>query len=286
MTKAGSGVVADALMVFDMGGSVAVDMGGSLAGRATGDGAIGLALLPILRAAKLPSLAGAQFPRRAWDGSLYAQTVLAEFAALDWRAKAVLQPPPTGDALVADIAALAEKSLERAARATEILQQADNVNAYWASLLMATPTSRPATWDMIAAANTVAHMVAMHFKRIYARPRPVQVYPALLPLMLTPPHPSYPNAHALESGVIAECLGRAVPFLLKPLKIVAARVGENREVAGLHFPSDTAASASLVPILADLLETCPLYREIRTEMKMEWAGITEGPVPPLPNRKP
>ncbi len=275
---------------FDEGGALAPPGGGGfgqgpLAGGTAPAGSASLLSIGILQDpaeahGRFPLVMGTRFPRRAWDPALYAVAVLAEFAATGWMSELSLPPPPTDPLEVGqEIATLIKLSEQRVSRSAEIAAQAADASVYWSAMLMMTQASRPATWDLIINANTVGHLVAMHFKRHFARPRPAQVYPALMPILPTPSHPSYPNAHALESALIAACLELAIPSLGSPketqgpLDVLAERIGVNREIAGLHFPSDTRAGRSLIPGIMDLLTPCPLFHGIVAEAKKEWEGI-------------
>jgi membrane-associated phospholipid phosphatase len=112
----------------------------------------------------------------------------------------------------------------------------------------------------------------MHFKRKYNRARPVQVYPALMPIAPTPGHPSYPSSHALQAHLITACLAEFVPAaMLVPLQTLAERVSVNREIAGVHFPSDTQASVTLVPDLHRKLQQGKMYQQLIAEAHKEWS---------------
>jgi membrane-associated phospholipid phosphatase len=114
----------------------------------------------------------------------------------------------------------------------------------------------------------------MHFKARYNRPRPGQLYPALMAPVPSPGHPSYPNAHMLqarlmsmlvcmaEQGFVAAVPNETIVARLKDagetsrwpfLEQLADRVGQNREIAGLHYPSDTAAGKCMADQIAELL---------------------------------
>ncbi|GAC1343448.1 MAG: hypothetical protein NVSMB18_19280 [Acetobacteraceae bacterium] len=271
---------------IDMGGfGGGADMGGFGGGGVVIVGGtvqvpMGVITPPALPSAHFPLLHGVTFPRRAWDPSLYAQAVLAEFAASGWMEVVTIEPPPVSDAEIAgEIDFLLNQAQKRASRAPEILAQAQDASNYWRDMLMINAASRPATWDLITAAATVGHMVAMHFKLKFRRPRPVQFYPALMPPILTPPHPSYPNAHALEAALITACVELVVPAMREPLDQLAKRVAENHEIAGLHFRTDTNASFALAPQLRDQLLRGPLFGEILAQARAEWTDVTAIPFP-------
>jgi hypothetical protein len=58
------------------------------------------------------------------------------------------------------------------------------------------PASHRNTFLLVYSAQMAGSMVAMHFKRIFARARPSRLDPALLPPIEVPGHASYPSAHA------------------------------------------------------------------------------------------
>ena len=150
---------------------------------------------------------------------------------------------------------------ERPRRLPEIVAQAADVRPYWNSMLGASLLSSPAVCTLIEIGLAVGQMVAMHYKYKYNRMRPFQIYPGLLPPITTPPHPAYPNGHALQSLLIAACVTQALNPSDNPvypsgaLLSLAERIGENREVAGVHFPTDRLASEMMVePIMARLAQ--------------------------------
>ncbi len=219
----------------------------------------------------LPMPPGMTFARRGWDPGLYAQTVLAQFGACGWMDRIHANPPNLDPAVVADeLDQLGDFIKDRPGRAAEIQAQARDASVYWQDMLMASPASHPFTWGLIATGNTVAHMVAMHFKLVFKRPRPIQLYPSLMPPLLTPPHPSYPNAHALEALVMSACAAIVAPQFEPWLLALARRIGENREYAGVHYPSDRKESEHLAPQIMAVLNTLPLFQDLVVQAKAEW----------------
>src|SRR5690348_3706406 len=194
-----------------------------------------------------PIVVGGHFPELGWDPALRAQVVLAEFAASDWQSVDPGPPDDSPDFLLREITAMVSPAmlLQRNRRLAEIIAQAEDASIYWADMLMLTVSARPWTCCLIAIGQAIGQLVAMHFKYKYMRARPVQVYPAIMPPVTTPAHPSYPNSHALQSHLMSLFVAAACPALNDPLMALADRVGENRIIAGLHFPSDTDASVAM-----------------------------------------
>jgi len=88
-------------------------------------------------------------------------------------------------------------------------------------------------------------IVVLALKKKFNRPRPSVVLPAIETVVPVPWHSSYPSGHATQSIVIAGLLSRLNPKSTARLHNLAFRVGKNREVAGLHYPSDTKAGVVL-----------------------------------------
>jgi acid phosphatase (class A) len=219
-----------------------------------------------------PVLSGLKFPQSYWSPELLAQPILAEFGASGWITAINLDPPPNDANLQSEVEELRGMAkVQRQVRLPEIMAQLNNPLPYWGDMLMIKPLTAPSTWTLIATGVAVGQMVAMHFKLKFGRARPVQVYPALMPPAPTPQHPSYPNAHALQAQLITLCLKEVVPVsMFAPLKELALRVGKNREIAGFHFPSDTAASLTLAPLVFQKLKAGALFGKQVVEAKKDW----------------
>lgn len=142
-------------------------------------------------------------------------------------------------------------------------------------MLSLTPQRHISTQRLIALAMSVAGIYGMHWKLHYMRPRPAQVWPGLLPLLPTPPHPSYPSNHAAQAWLTCALLSQVhdgYPTLKHYLQDMAGRIALNRERAGLHFASDTAAGKELAGKLAGRLGALPFVADLIAECRRE-AGV-------------
>ena len=72
-----------------------------------------------------------------------------------------------------------------------------------------------------------------------------------------PGHPSYPSGHSTQAHTVAFLFARRAPQLKDVLLMAAARIALNREIAGLHFPSDSAAGRMLGEAFADAIIEAP-----------------------------
>jgi hypothetical protein len=104
-------------------------------------------------------------------------------------------------------------------------------------------------------ASLIGSFAALRYKESFDRPRPSFVCPALLPPVPVPGHSSFPSGHATQARLMALCMARALRLTGLPygerrpasetLKALARRVARNREIAGLHYPSDSVAGRRL-----------------------------------------
>jgi membrane-associated phospholipid phosphatase len=167
---------------------------------------------------------------------------------------------------------------ERADALGEILSQSDEFIGDFFGLIDGRPSTHPATGVMMDAASLVALTVVQHFKWLNNRRRPSQVCPALRPPIQVPGHAAYPSGHATQAFLIATSLAGVFPANSKPgsemaLQALAARIARNREIAGLHYPSDTAAGKELAEKIWGTLKNVPEFKVMSTAAKKEWEGV-------------
>jgi hypothetical protein len=236
-----------------------------------------------------------EFAAGGWDPLLKAAAVATEFLATPgWQIPTDPGPPVDLEPDLRDeVSRLWRfKVSERDARAQEITAQANDFTGYFGLLAGASPTSRPRTWDLILTALQIGGAVAAYYKLKYNRARPVQVWSALAPAIATPGHPSYPSGHATQSWLIAFCLQEAVPALGETARSIADRIAHNREVAGVHWPSDSAAGRKIAEAVFAILVPgsvkgpITLFNTVLDDAKAEWppkrgAEAVKSAAPPL-----
>ena len=69
----------------------------------------------------------------------------------------------------------------------------------------------------------------------------------------------------------------ACPALAAPLMALADRVGQNREIAGVHFPSDRHASERIAAALFPVLAAGREFRTVLAGAETELAGLVTYP---------
>ena len=152
--------------------------------------------------------------------------------------------PPDEEATAGELATLLARQndlvkLERRRRDIEF--EAEHDCPYFDRLLLF--SARPASLVLMQAMIQLGLVVAVHYKKRFMRPRPSQLEPRLRPMLDVPRHAAYPSGHSLQYHLVAKALASVVRSqeIGSELFAIAKNVAENREWAGLHYPSDTEA---------------------------------------------
>jgi membrane-associated phospholipid phosphatase len=178
---------------------------------------------------------------------------------------------------------------ERGIYLDEIFAQADFASLYWYNLLGFSRADKPWTARLIDIAVQIGLMAVSHYKEGYKRARPSEICPGLFPPFGPPGHASFPSGHATQAYLISLCLheipGISTRYPHNPppaypgqLMWLAERVATNRERAGLHYPSDSAAGKFLAEKILNILKAdianaapkCKRFKEALSKAKNEW----------------
>jgi hypothetical protein len=104
----------------------------------------------------------------------------------------------------------------------------------------------------------VTEYIGLYYKNLYNRLRPNQIEPRLRPALANPAHQAYPSNHSFQCHTLAFAFNTILPEhpATETLSRNALNVAQNREWAGLHYASDTAAGRYLAqqfaPLFADI----------------------------------
>lgn len=229
----------------------------------------------------------AKFRDTDWDPDLRAMAILPQFLAMriggkDWQATVALPPPtyPVTKAMVDEIQLLA--IAERPEALGEIVEENQNFQLRWLQLLNISPASHPHTFLLMKLMARVGEFAMVQLKLRYSnmagagpppywyQPRPNQVCATLYPPVPVPGHPSYPAGHALVGTLTSACLADLLPAYADPLSALAARVGMNRMIAGLHYREDIEAGAKAAHDLKPFLTGCQFYVDTLALARTEW----------------
>lgn len=163
----------------------------------------------------------------------------------------------------------------------EALTQADSISRHFRGALSFSKATHPNTVYLEQGALRVAQFVAMYYKNRFQRPRPWQLWPELMPPISVPGHASFPSGHATEAYMLANLLyeiagpvgpgANVAPSAREITLRVAQRIARNREVLGLHYPSDSVAGEMAAGEALRLFKTCPTVIRLLAAAQAEWA---------------
>ncbi|MCU0803234.1 MAG: phosphatase PAP2 family protein [Rhodobacteraceae bacterium] len=176
--------------------------------------------------------------------------------------------PPTPVHLAAQMPHVRAAADLRADRLAEIMVQMGDMLSFYAAHFRLHPDARKWTLVFLGAVYEAILIPEMRLKFHCSLPRPYDFSSMVQPIIGTPSHSTYPSGHATEAFAFAAVLcglrhlaagaadpvsavladlaaytGSSTPEMLPFL--LAARIADNRTVAGVHFPVDSAHGALL-----------------------------------------
>lgn len=134
-------------------------------------------------------------------------------------------------------------------------------------------TRAPKTKALLKHVEMDASLAVFHAKKRFNRPRPHQLEPQLRPAIPVPDHPAYPSTHALQGYVVARTLSLLFPNNTEELLAAGVKIGREREIAGIHYPSDAKASRALGEELFDRLQQNEKFLAEVEAAKKEWTSL-------------
>jgi membrane-associated phospholipid phosphatase len=176
--------------------------------------------------------------------------------------------PPSAAHLATQLAHVRVAADLRADRLPEIMAQMGDMLSFYAAQFRMHPDARKWTLILLSAVYEAVVVAEMRMKFHCNLPRPIDFALEVQPIIGTPAHSTYPSGHATEAFAFAAVLcglqhlaqGSADPVAAVladltsttgatrsetlPFRL-AARIADNRTVAGVHFPVDSAHGALL-----------------------------------------
>ena len=197
------------------------------------------------------------FERKDWNLDFRSELYKHEFYATDaWAKRRDGLVSPGEGSTSAELQHLRWlKDVERPKHVGEIIREQDGAALvrYWNELLDINSITRPRTTELLYATMYLAGSVATYFKDRFHRVRPAALAPDLAPPIPTPRLPAYPGGHATQIYLMALTLVHLYPKREHDILERAERVAHNREVAGVNYPSDTAAGRKLAQDILHIL---------------------------------
>lgn len=117
--------------------------------------------------------------------------------------------------------------------------------------------------------------IILRQKLLFNRVRPDKLDPSLTTAIDVPAHPAYPSGHATQAFAVAQLFGIIDPQHQSYFYQDALRVATNREIAGVHYPSDSAAGKILAEQVIPFFVNIPSVAKLIEEARPEWSSASQ-----------
>lgn len=184
-----------------------------------------------------------------------------------------LPPPPTRDSVIErELAYLHTLSTQRSTQTQAMIQAEMNSSTMELGGITLGNLWKhtPHTASLVTYTLAVTEPVILEMKRQFDRVRPSYLDPTLSTAIAVPAHPAYPSGHATQAYLLAQLFSDLNPHDQEAYYRSALRIAHHREIAGLHYPSDSQAGRILAAQLYELLLADEQFLTRYHEARAEW----------------
>jgi acid phosphatase (class A) len=133
------------------------------------------------------------------------------------------------------------------------------------------PASRPRTFALLEQVRKDSNAAVGPLKRHFARPRPYLTAPGLTPAVHLENTFSYPSGHASMGSLYGRILAELVPAQKDAILERGELIGNDRTMAGVHWPSDVDAGHRLGQAYAAFWLAQPEHQRLVQDVRTaEW----------------
>ncbi|HEY1684220.1 MAG TPA: phosphatase PAP2 family protein [Tepidisphaeraceae bacterium] len=176
-----------------------------------------------------------------------------QFADANWAA--IIGPPPASHSAQQreEIARILELQSMRTPVQIKRCKEEASVNEFYFARVLGPHFNQhefPVTGELLHEAYSDAQAISEKLKHQWNRQRPYVADTRINPCVALEKSSSYPSGHA-ERGIIwATILSQIYPDKRELLMAAGQQLGQNRILAGVHYPSDVAAGQKLGAAIA------------------------------------
>ncbi len=201
-----------------------------------------------------------------------------QLLSANWQQQITLTPPPANDSAITrqELQMLLTRLSERPAAQQGIMDERD-VNLFRLGELrygdLMDAEKYPATKALLDAVYHDLGVVTFSVKKYFDRVRPSFLEPKLELLIPNPGHPAYPSGHSTCAHTFALILGDLVPAQKEAMWRDAGLIADRREIAGVHYASDSEAGRQLAQQMYQAFQQSPAYQEKFKAAAAEWSAF-------------
>lgn len=131
------------------------------------------------------------------------------------------------------------------------------------------------TVDLLDMAQIELSYFVLKLKRDFLRPRPDTLAPDLQVAIEVPKHASYPSGHAAQGYMTGLIFALVDPAHADQYKAMGFDIGLRREIAGVHYPTDSIAGRKLAQAVLDKLMEVPAFTEQLEKARKSFVAADE-----------
>lgn len=203
----------------------------------------------------------------------------------DFDFKTLLAPPPPPDSdqqkqeIELMLKLQAQRSPEEAQR---VMAEAKFTPFVFSGVLGSwfNPDDLPRTADFLVKVNKEAGEVCSAAKLVFQRHRPYKQDSRIHPCVENEKTFSYPSSHSTRATTLALVLSAMFPEHKDALMARAKLIGDDRVVAGQHFPTDVAAGRVLAQAIFNKMSQDPDFKSDFETAKAECLAKEKQPATP------
>ena len=212
-----------------------------------------------------------------WEKRYFDITKLESWFVPDWRTKITLPPPPANTSIrtAKELALLKnyQETLRTPERVKNILDEVNATTTKFGDFMVTDyldETKFPATAAALGPALKDINTLVFKMKQKYDRARPSVLDSSIIPVVTVPGHPAYPSGHSTQMHFVAYVLSELMPDRAAEFENRADEIAMDREIAGLHYPSDTKAGQMLAREYMDILLGDTTFQTRLDLARREW----------------
>jgi len=206
-----------------------------------------------------------------------AATTVSYFDPATVDLKALLPAPPADGSptTLKEIEIVLEKQKTRTPEEVARIKREVHLNVYLFDTVLGpwfTEKNLPLTAALFKNVDAVVHPVIESAKKDWNRPRPFLQDNRVHPPIDLPKNASYPSGHSTVGDIDALILAELAPDLKEAILARGLQIGDDRIIAGVHFPSDVDAGHTLAHDLFTKLMASPAFQADLAKAKAEVAA--------------
>jgi PAP2 superfamily len=213
---------------------------------------------------------------QTWDPDLYASIATPTFIDSEGREEITLPQPPanssqeTNKELQQLHSFIEERTPEKIEEIKREMQATTTIIGPYSYAYITNSFTHQYTKQLLDTSLLALHPIIISFKNQFDRVRPSYLDPTLTTVIPVPKHPAYPSGHATQWYFIAKIMSDVDPTHNDTYMQSAYAIAHNREIAGLHYPSDSEAGRLLGEQCYKLLSATTWYKDALKKAQKEW----------------